>query len=93
MTRMWSPIWRVGSIEPEGILNAWTTNTRMAKARSIARMIASAYSRKTDLRAVVAPGEAGGPDGSAAKGRPASSPAERLPASYPRGGSSSCGKR
>src|SRR6476659_6482592 len=48
---MWSPINRVGIIEPEGILNAWTTNTRMAKASSIATTMASAYSRNTDFRA------------------------------------------
>ena len=28
-TRMWSPIWSVGSIDPEGILNACTTKVRM----------------------------------------------------------------
>ena len=40
----------MGIIDPDGILNACTTNTRMAKANSIATMIASAYSRTMDFR-------------------------------------------
>jgi hypothetical protein len=36
-------------MEPEGILKAWTTNVRMNRARSMAMVIASKYSRKIDL--------------------------------------------
>ena len=46
---MWSPIWSVGSIEPDGILNACTTKVRMTSARSSATPSASAYSRSCDL--------------------------------------------
>jgi hypothetical protein len=37
-------------MDPDGILKACTTNTRMANANNIATMIASAYSRTMDLR-------------------------------------------
>ena len=36
-------------MEPEGILKAWTTKTRIANASNIAMMMASAYSRRIDL--------------------------------------------
>ena len=36
-------------MEPEGILNAWTTNVRIRRARRTATRIASAYSRMTDF--------------------------------------------
>ena len=36
-------------MDPEGILKACTTKTRMAKASNMAIMIASAYSRTIDL--------------------------------------------
>jgi hypothetical protein len=36
-------------MDPDGILNAWTTNVRMNSARMIAMRIASVYSRQTDL--------------------------------------------
>jgi len=48
-TRMWSPIESVGIIDPEGILNACTTNVRIVNASRIASANASAYSRTTDL--------------------------------------------
>ena len=59
-TRMWSPIWSVGSIDPEGILNACTTKVRMASASSNATPSASAYSRSCDLRFGAAAGQPGG---------------------------------
>jgi len=37
-------------MDPEGILNACTMKTRIAKASSIARIMASEYSRISDLR-------------------------------------------
>ena len=37
-------------MEPEGIVKACTANWRMKRASSTAMMIASAYSRKRDLR-------------------------------------------
>lgn len=40
---------KVGSIDPEGILNAWTTKVLMKSAKRTAMQIASKYSRKTDL--------------------------------------------
>src|SRR6516162_2555831 len=46
---MWSPTSRVGIIEPEGILNAWTTKVRIRRARRTATRIASMYSRTTDF--------------------------------------------
>src|SRR5437867_9511808 len=49
VTRMWSPIVRVGTIEPEGILKAWTMKVRMNRARMIAMRIASPYSRQRGL--------------------------------------------
>ncbi len=39
----------VGSIEPDGILYAWTKNVRMKIARTSAMNIASPYSRATDF--------------------------------------------
>ena len=41
---------RLFSIEPVGILNAWTTNVRMNSARITAMTIDSKYSRMVDLR-------------------------------------------
>jgi hypothetical protein len=37
-------------MEPEGILKAWTTKVLIKSARSKAMIIASAYSRRVDLR-------------------------------------------
>src|ERR1700722_1905965 len=42
----------VGSIEPDGILYAWTKNVRMKTASTSAMIIASPYSRATDFCAV-----------------------------------------
>ena len=42
---MWSPMSSVGSMEPEGILNAWTTNVLINNARTTAITIASIFSR------------------------------------------------
>jgi hypothetical protein len=39
----------VGNIDPEGILNAWTTKVLIKSANRIATQIASKYSLKTDL--------------------------------------------
>src|SRR5260370_38871232 len=39
----------VGSIEPDGILYAWTKNVRMKTASTSAMIIASPYSRATDF--------------------------------------------
>src|SRR6186997_588363 len=50
LTSKWSPISRFGSIEPLGILNAWTTNVRTKNAKITATQIDSKYSRTTDLR-------------------------------------------
>ena len=36
-------------MEPEGILNAWTTKVRIRRARRTATRIASVYSRTTDF--------------------------------------------
>jgi hypothetical protein len=36
-------------MDPEGILNAWTTNVRIIRARSMAKKIASMFSRRADL--------------------------------------------
>ena len=49
LTSKWSPINRLGSIEPVGILNAWTAKVRMNSARITATTIDSRYSRKTDF--------------------------------------------
>ena len=40
---------RFSSIEPVGILNAWTTNVRMNSARITATTIDSKYSRAVDF--------------------------------------------
>ncbi len=40
-------------MEPEGIVKACTANWRMNSASSTAMMIASEYSRKSDLRRVL----------------------------------------
>ncbi len=40
---------RFGSIEPVGILNAWTTNVRMNSASTTAMTSDSKYSRATDF--------------------------------------------
>jgi hypothetical protein len=42
---MWSPISKVSFMDPDGILNAWTTNVRMKRARITATTIASMFSR------------------------------------------------
>src|SRR5271156_1826420 len=49
LTRMWSPMSSVGSIEPDGILYACTKNVRMKIASTSAMNIASPYSRATDF--------------------------------------------
>src|SRR5687768_6880012 len=49
-TSRWSPINRLFSIDPVGILNAWTTNVRTNSARMTATQIDSKYSRAVDLR-------------------------------------------
>src|SRR5580704_3920930 len=49
LTRMWSPMSSVGSIEPDGILYACTKNVRMMIASTSAMIIASPYSRATDF--------------------------------------------
>ena len=49
LTSRWSPISRLGSIEPVGILKAWTANVRMKSARMTATTIDSRYSRPTDF--------------------------------------------
>src|SRR5256885_16846170 len=49
VTRMWSPIVRVGTMEPGGILKAWTTKVRMKRARMMAMRMASPYSRHRGL--------------------------------------------
>ena len=41
---------RLFSIDPVGILNAWTTKVRMNSARMTAMTIDSKYSRTVDLR-------------------------------------------
>ena len=46
-TRIWSPISRVLSMDPEGILKACKRKVRMNRARSRAMKMASAYSLKT----------------------------------------------
>ena len=48
---MWSPISRVGIIEPDGIWNASTTKARSSSATATATPIDSEYSRSVDLRA------------------------------------------
>src|SRR5262249_49388839 len=50
LTRMWSPTSRVGIMEPDGILKAWTTKVRIRSASRTAMRMASAYSRTTDFR-------------------------------------------
>ena len=40
---------RLGSIEPVGILKAWTAKVRMKRARMTATTIDSRYSRPTDF--------------------------------------------
>jgi hypothetical protein len=50
LTSRWSPIWRVSSMEPEGILKAWTTKVRMTRARATATRMASVHSRAADFR-------------------------------------------
>ena len=50
-------------MEPDGMVNACTTNARMRRARSTATTIASPYSRTSDLRrglAAVSAGRGGG---------------------------------
>ena len=49
VTKRWSPIKSVSFIEPDGILNAWTINVLMNKARARAIRMASVYSLATDL--------------------------------------------
>src|SRR5512138_2679150 len=49
LTSRWSPTSRVGSMEPDGILKAWTTKVRMRNARAREMTMASAYSLQTDL--------------------------------------------
>src|SRR5439155_16574842 len=49
LTRRWSPMRRLGSIEPVGILNACTTYVRMKRARITATTTDSRYSRATDF--------------------------------------------
>src|SRR5438477_986680 len=49
LTRRWSPMSRLGSIEPVGILNACTTYVRMKRARITATTTDSRYSRATDF--------------------------------------------
>src|SRR5215210_1449559 len=51
LTRMWSPISRFFSIEPDGILNAWTTQVRAKVAKTTAISRASRYSRSSDFSA------------------------------------------
>src|SRR5271156_5469196 len=49
LTRIWSPMSSVGSIDPDGILYAWMKNVRMKIASRSAMTIASPYSRATDF--------------------------------------------
>src|SRR5271155_1322543 len=49
LTRIWSPMSSVGSIEPDGILYAWMKKVRMKIASRSAMTIASPYSRATDF--------------------------------------------
>src|SRR4051812_41613528 len=49
LTSRWSPISRLFSIEPVGILKACTTKVRMNSARMTAVTIASKYSRSADF--------------------------------------------
>ena len=49
LTSRWSPMRRLGSIEPVGILKAWTAKVRMKSARMTATTIDSRYSRATDF--------------------------------------------
>src|SRR4030067_2738614 len=55
LTSIWSPTFRVGIIEPEGILNACTTKALIKSARSIAITIASTYSLNFDFLAIYLP--------------------------------------
>src|SRR5690348_3690025 len=48
-TRRWSPMSRLFSIDPVGILNACTTHVRTKRARITAMTIDSKYSRMTDF--------------------------------------------
>src|SRR5262245_41408726 len=50
----------VSIIEPEGIVNACTASWRITRARRIAMMIASAYSRNSDFRRAFTAGAATG---------------------------------
>src|SRR5437870_9813409 len=49
LTRRWSPMRRLRSIEPVGILKACTTKVRMKRARITATTTDSRYSRATDF--------------------------------------------
>src|SRR5687768_12955842 len=49
LTSRWSPIRRLFSIEPVGILKAWTAQVRTNSARITAVTIDSKYSRTTDF--------------------------------------------
>src|SRR4029450_12251454 len=49
LTRRWSPMRRLVSMEPVGILNACTTKVRMNRARITATTTDSRYSRGTDF--------------------------------------------
>src|SRR2546425_626156 len=70
LTRRWSPMRRLGSIEPVGILNACTTKVRMKRARITATTTDSRYSRATDfLKVAEASARAGGWGWAAAIGR------------------------
>src|SRR5262245_13503606 len=59
LTSRWSPMRRLFSIEPVGILNAWTMKVRTNSARITATQIDSKYSRTVDLRYVAAGSTAG----------------------------------
>src|ERR671921_393427 len=54
LTSRWSPISRLFSIDPVGILNACTTHVRTNSARITAMTIDSKYSRRTDFLNAVA---------------------------------------
>src|SRR3954462_9003174 len=53
LTRMWSPISRFFSIEPDGILNACTIQVRAKVAKMTAMSSASRYSRSRDFSAYI----------------------------------------
>src|SRR4051812_42479367 len=63
LTRMWSPISRFFSMEPEGILNACTTQVRAKVAKMTAISRASRYSRSSDFSACMGYGSADQPEG------------------------------